>query len=95
MTGTGAHPDTDSARAVTRTDSPQHDDAATKLLFLLLRHAAKTWKMQPREWVVAKTPFDHHLVKPALHTKLLTLPMHEGSTRVAQRFDMSCVSTHE
>jgi hypothetical protein len=54
---------------------------SVQLLFLVLRHAAKH--------------FDHHLVKPALHTKLLTLPTHEGSTRVAQRFDMTCVSTHE
>jgi len=28
-----------------------NDDAAMKLLFLVLRHAAKAWKMQPREWV--------------------------------------------
>jgi|ERR1700730_9404512 hypothetical protein len=35
----------------------QNDDAATKLLLLVLRHAAKAWKMQPREWVAAKSQF--------------------------------------
>jgi hypothetical protein len=56
-----------------------------KLLFLVLRHAAKAWKMQPREWVAAKNPIRHHIrrefphsmmVQPAPHTKLLTLPSH-------------------
>jgi putative transposase len=31
------------------------DDAATKLLFLVLREAAREWKMPPREWFEAKT----------------------------------------
>src|SRR5271163_4340544 len=34
-----------------------NDDAATKLLFLVLRQAAREWKMPPREWFEAKTQF--------------------------------------
>ena len=30
------------------------DDAALKLLFLVLNLAAKEWKMPPREWAMAK-----------------------------------------
>src|SRR5580692_3466651 len=33
------------------------DDAATKLLFLVLRDTAREWKMPPREWFEAKTQF--------------------------------------
>jgi putative transposase len=33
------------------------DDAATKLLFLVLREAAREWKLPPREWFEAKTQF--------------------------------------
>ena len=33
------------------------DDAATKLLFLVLRQAVGEWKMPPREWCEAKTQF--------------------------------------
>ena len=33
------------------------DEAATKLLFLVLRQAAGEWKMPPREWFEAKTQF--------------------------------------
>jgi putative transposase len=33
------------------------DDAATKLLYLVLRQVAQTWKMPPREWCEAKTQF--------------------------------------
>ena len=33
------------------------DDAAMKLLFLVLRHAANEWKKPPREWSAAKTQF--------------------------------------
>jgi putative transposase len=33
------------------------DDAATKLLFLVLRQAAGEWKRPPREWFEAKTQF--------------------------------------
>jgi hypothetical protein len=33
------------------------DDAATKLLFFVLRQAAGEWKMPPREWFEAKTQF--------------------------------------
>ena len=33
------------------------DEAAIKLLFLVLRQVARTWKMPPREWCEAKTQF--------------------------------------
>jgi putative transposase len=33
------------------------DDAATKLLYLVLNHAAQEWKRPPREWFEAKTQF--------------------------------------
>ena len=33
------------------------DDAATKLLYLVLNHAAAEWKRPPREWFEAKTQF--------------------------------------
>ena len=33
------------------------DDAATKLLYLVLNHAAQDWKRPPREWSEAKTQF--------------------------------------
>ncbi len=44
-------------RAVrTRGHSPT-DEAATKLLYLVLRQVAGKWKMPPREWCEAKTQF--------------------------------------
>ena len=33
------------------------DEAAMKLLFLVLNRAQKEWKMPPREWVMAKAQF--------------------------------------
>ena len=33
------------------------DEAATKLLYLVLNHAAQAWKRPPREWTEAKTQF--------------------------------------
>jgi putative transposase len=33
------------------------DDAATKLLYLVLNHAVADWKRPPREWAEAKTQF--------------------------------------
>ena len=33
------------------------DEAATKLIYLVLRQAAGEWKMPPREWGQAKTQF--------------------------------------
>jgi putative transposase len=33
------------------------DDAASKLLYLVLNHAAAAWKRPPREWAEAKTQF--------------------------------------
>jgi transposase-like protein len=33
------------------------DDAAMKLLYLVLNNAAEEWKRPPREWLEAKTQF--------------------------------------
>ena len=33
------------------------DEAAMKLLFLVLNRSEKEWKMPPREWVMAKAQF--------------------------------------
>jgi len=33
------------------------DDAATKLLYLILNLSEKEWKMPPREWCMAKAQF--------------------------------------
>jgi putative transposase len=33
------------------------DEAAMKLLFLVLNHSEKQWKMPPREWAMAKAQF--------------------------------------
>lgn len=33
------------------------DDAATKLLYLILNRSEKEWKMPPREWSMAKAQF--------------------------------------
>jgi transposase-like protein len=33
------------------------DDAASKLLFLVLREVSQNWKMAPREWNAARTQF--------------------------------------
>jgi len=38
----------------TRGDSP-NDEAAMKLLYLVLNNAVEEWKRPPREWVGAKT----------------------------------------
>ncbi len=40
----------------TRGDLPS-DDAAAKLLYLVLNHTTADWKRPPREWVEAKTQF--------------------------------------
>ena len=34
-----------------------NDEAATRLLFLVLREVGREWKMPPREWAAAKTQF--------------------------------------
>jgi transposase InsO family protein len=70
------------------------DDAATKLLYLVLNHAAAEWKRPPREWAEAKTQFRCH-VQRALrermtdnrpHTKIPTVPMlsDNGSPYIAR-----------
>jgi hypothetical protein len=45
-----------------------------QLLFLLLRHAAKGWKMHPRQWTAAKTPVRHHLRRQVLRGMLVKPP---------------------
>jgi putative transposase len=69
------------------------DDAATKLLFLVLRQAAGEWKRPPREWFGAKTQFaimfDERFVQaswqPVSNTRFLTLPRSPEPTQVDSR----------
>ena len=44
-------------RAVRTRGHFPNDDAAMKLLYLVLNHAAKEWKRPPREWTEARTQF--------------------------------------
>jgi putative transposase len=44
-------------RAVRTRGHFPNDDAAMKLLYLVLNHAAQDWKRPPREWFEAKTQF--------------------------------------
>jgi putative transposase len=44
-------------RAVRARGHFPNDDAATKLLFLVLNRAEKEWTMPPREWSMAKAQF--------------------------------------
>lgn len=44
-------------RAVRARGHFPNDEAATKLLFLVLNRSEKEWKMPPREWVMAKAQF--------------------------------------
>jgi len=44
-------------RAVRARGHFPNDDAAVKLLFLVLNRAEKEWKMPPREWCMAKAQF--------------------------------------
>jgi len=44
-------------RAVRTRGCFPNDDAATKPLYLVLNHAAQSWKRPPREWIEAKTQF--------------------------------------
>lgn len=44
-------------RAVRTRGHFPNDDAAMKLLYLVLNHAAEQWKRPPREWFEAKTQF--------------------------------------
>lgn len=44
-------------RAVRARGHFPNDDAAMKLLFLVLNRSEKEWKMPPREWAMAKAQF--------------------------------------
>jgi putative transposase len=44
-------------RAVRTRGHFPNDDAAIKLLYLVLNHAAEEWKRPPREWFEAKVQF--------------------------------------
>ena len=44
-------------RAVRATGHFPNDDAALKLLYLVLNRTEKEWKMPPREWAMAKAQF--------------------------------------
>ncbi len=57
------------------------DEAAMKLLYLVLNNAAEQWKRAPREWVGGKDTVRRHLwravlqlMKPAHRTEFLTVP---------------------
>ena len=43
--------------AVSRRGHFPTDEAALKLLYLVLRDTSKDWKMPPRQWTAAKTQF--------------------------------------
>lgn len=49
-------------RAVRARGHFPNDDAAMKLLFLVLNRSAKEWKMAPREWAMAKAQTGAHPV---------------------------------
>jgi transposase-like protein len=44
-------------RAVRARGHFPNDEAATKLLYLILNRSEKEWKMPPREWSMAKAQF--------------------------------------
>ena len=44
-------------RAVRTRGHFPHDDAAMKLLYLVLNLAEKDWRMPPKEWTMAKSQF--------------------------------------
>lgn len=46
-----------SARAVRTMGHFPTDDVATKLIYLVLNHAAADWKRAPREWNEARVQF--------------------------------------
>ena len=50
-------PDDHEVRAVRARGHFPSDDAATKLLFLVLNRSEKEWIMPPREWAMAKSQF--------------------------------------
>ena len=50
-------PELEASRAVRTRGHVPSDDAASKLLYLVLNHAAADWKRPPREWLEAKTQF--------------------------------------
>jgi hypothetical protein len=70
-------------RAVRTRGHFPNDDAAMKLLYLVLNHAAEEWKRPPREWSEAKTPVRRRLrrevrqpmTQPASRTEFLTVPV--------------------
>ena len=45
------------------------DEAATKLIYLVLHQTAGEWKMPPREWSQAKTQIRDHLKETLLHER--------------------------
>ena len=44
-------------RAVRARGHSPNEEAATKLLYLILNRSEKEWKMPPREWTLAKPQF--------------------------------------
>lgn len=73
-------------RAVRTRGHFPNDDAAMKLLYLVLNHAAEEWKRPPREWFEARTQFavvfgERFVTKTASRTEFLTVP-HQPSGAV-------------
>ena len=56
-----------------RPQASQEYDAATKLLYLVLNHAAAAWKRPPREWAEAKTQFAVMFTFRTLHPSRFVL----------------------
>lgn len=69
-------------RAVRTRGHFPNDDAAMKLLYLVLNHVAEEWKRPPREWFEGQDPVRRPLrrkvrqpvTKPASGTEFLTVP---------------------
>ena len=50
------------------------DDAAIKLLYLVLRQVAAEWKMPPREWSRGENAIRHHVRRTVRHSMMVNRP---------------------
>ena len=66
-------------RAVRTRGHFPNDDAAMKLLYLVLNHAAADWKRAPREWTQARTQFAVVFGERFMGQYMLTGPAHKIS----------------
>ena len=74
-------------RAVRTRGHFPNDEAATKLLFLVLRNAAAKWKVAPKEWG-CKNPIRDSLRREVLR-ELINLVPHKISDSLQARHDLS------